>query len=270
MALTPNGKSLTDPKNKRADDAMAPEDEVLMREIDEAVRQDDTAQFFKKYGVMIGSAIGLVLAAFAGYLLWNNYREDQLETESETLVAALDQSQGGNYAAAATAAAPLLDSAEPGPRTSARFLAAAAALEKGDTAKAVEMYALIAGDAEAPQAMRDLATIREVTTNYDSRKPADVIAKLKPLAVPGGAFFGSAGELTALAHLEAGNRAEAGAMFGAIAKDENVPETLRSRARQMAGLLGVDAVEDVDELLEQEGIDPEEGLGPQTGLQQAQ
>jgi hypothetical protein len=33
----------------------------------------------------------------------------------------------------------------------------------------------------------------------------------------------------------------AGAMFGAIAKDEAVPETIRSRVVQLAGVLGVDA-----------------------------
>ena len=33
-------------------------------------------------------------------------------------------------------------------------------------------------------------------------------------------------------------------MFAQIAKDKTVPDTLRRRTRQMAGLLGVDAVED--------------------------
>jgi hypothetical protein len=35
----------------------------------------------------------------------------------------------------------------------------------------------------------------------------------------------------------------AGPMFAAMAKDETVPDSIRSRARQMAGLLGVDAVD---------------------------
>jgi hypothetical protein len=35
----------------------------------------------------------------------------------------------------------------------------------------------------------------------------------------------------------------AGPLFAGIAKDENVPQSIRSRARQMAGLLGIDAVE---------------------------
>jgi hypothetical protein len=90
-------------------------------------------------------------------------------------------------------------------------------------------------------------------------KPADVIAQLGPLAKPGSAWFGSAGELVAMAHLESGNRAEAGKLFADIAKDEDQPETLRSRARQMAGLMGVDAVVDVDKLLKDQGIDVAEG-----------
>lgn len=265
MALTPTGPKNTDPNKKPDEDTMAPEDEILMREIDEAVRQDDTAEFFRKYGLALGGGLALLLAAFGGYLIWDSYNEARLEEQSELLVRALDQSQAGDVAAASETAEALLDSGEPGPRTSARFLQAAAALEQGDTAKAVEMYALIAADEDAPPALRNLARIREVATNFDDREPTDVIAKLKDLAVPGNAFFGSAGELVAIAHLEAGDRAQAGALFAAMAKDEQVPESLRTRARQMAGLLGVDAIEDVDKLLEEEGIDPEAGLAPLEG-----
>jgi len=85
-------------------------------------------------------------------------------------------------------------------------------------------------------------------------KPADVIARIGDLAKPGNAYFGAAGEMVAMAQLEAGNRAEAGKLFAAMAKDEELPETLRSRSRQMAGLLGVDAIVDVKKLLEDEGV----------------
>ena len=77
---------------------------------------------------------------------------------------------------------------------------------------------------------------------------------MKPLAVPGNAYFGSAGELVAMAYLEQGEREQAGTLFAAIAKDEDVPQSLRARTRQMAGLLGVDAIEDVDELLESQDV----------------
>ena len=41
-----------------------------------------------------------------------------------------------------------------------------------------------------------------------------------------------------------------------MARDESLPETLRSRSRQMAGLLGVDAIDDVEQLLADEGVVP--------------
>ena len=100
----------------------------------------------------------------------------------------------------------------------------------------------------------DLAQIRAVVARYDTMKPADVITKLKPLATPGNAYFGSAGELVAHAYLDQGKNAEAGALFAQIANDEKTPESLRSRARQMAGVLGVDAVKDVDALLKEQGV----------------
>lgn len=264
MARTP-----TKTPDDNTPDPAAPstEDELLMREIDEAVRQDDAADFFKKYGVALGGGLALLLVGMFGYWYWDSTNEAALEEQSETIVSALDSVDAQDFEGASEKVAPLVEDGSPGARTAARFLQAASALEAEDTGRAVELYAAIAADAEAPQAMRDLALIREVATNFDDREPADVIAKLSDLAVPGNAFFGSAGELVAIAHLEAGNRDQAGTLFAQIAKDEELPETLRTRARQMAGLLGVDAIEDVEELLEsQTGVGA--GGAPAAGLQQ--
>jgi hypothetical protein len=134
-------------------------------------------------------------------------------------------------------------------------------LEQEKPADAVKLYEQIASDGDAPKALRDAATLRAVAAQYDSMKPADVVARLKPLAVPGNPWFGSAAELVAMAYLDQGRQAEAGALFAAVAKDDKVPESLRSRTRQMAGLLGVDAIEDVDKVLAEQQVD--EGAGAQ-------
>jgi hypothetical protein len=230
------------------------EDDILIREIDEAVRQDDALEFLRNHGTKVLGGIIALIAGLGGYMLWDNYREGQLEAQSETLVAALDYAAQNDLKTAGEKVAPLLDDGSPAARTAARLLQAGAALQEGDVAKASGLYQQVAGDAEAPPALRDLARIRDVAARFDTMKPADVIARLGDLAKPGNPYFGAAGELVAMAHLEAGNRAEAGKLFGAIAKDEELPETLRSRARQMAGLLGVDAIVDVKKLLEDEGV----------------
>ena len=84
--------------------------------------------------------------------------------------------------------------------------------------------------------------IRQTTIQFDALSPAQVIDRLKPLAVAGGPWFGSAGELVAMAYLRQGRRELAGPLFGAIARDPGAPATIRSRATQMAGIAGVDAI----------------------------
>lgn len=235
---------------------MSREDEILMREIDEAVRQDDTKAFFQKYGAAMGGALALLLVGMFGYWWWDSSREAELESQSEAIIGALDSVDAGDLPGAEDKVAGLIEDGSPGARTVARMLQAAAALEQDEPARAVEIYTAVIADADAPQPLRDLALIREISLTFDDLEPSEVIARLAPLAVPGNAFFGSAGELTAIAHLEAGNRKEAGILFSEMAQDEELPETLRERARQMAGLMGVDTIDDVDQLLEDAGVTP--------------
>jgi hypothetical protein len=113
--------------------------------------------------------------------------------------------------------------------------------------KGPRLFAAIAADETAPQAYRDLAAIREVSLRFDAMTPQQVIDRLKPLAVPGNAWFGSAGELVGMAYLKQGKPELAGPLFAAIGKDEAMPNTLRSRMRQIAGQLGYDAGSDIPE-----------------------
>ncbi|HYI07356.1 MAG TPA: hypothetical protein VD858_20890, partial [Reyranella sp.] len=60
----------------------------------------------------------------------------------------------------------------------------------------------------------------------------------------GNPWFGSAGELVGLAYLKQQQPAQAGRVFAAMAKDMALPQSMRSRAVQMAGALGIDATQD--------------------------
>jgi hypothetical protein len=52
--------------------------------------------------------------------------------------------------------------------------------------------------------------------------------------------------MVALAYLKQQKPAEAARIFAAMAKDQSIPASIRSRAVQMAGSLGVDAVQQTD------------------------
>lgn len=253
MALPPD-RTPTD-ADKRAKRETA-RDDVLLREVDDAVRQDQYAEFARKYGRLLLALLIVGLLAFGGYLFWDSRREAAREKDSEALVSALDQIESGNLDSGSRALDPLVAEGGEGAQTAATMLKAGIALQQDQPQQAVELFEQVAADEDAPQAMRDLAIIRAVSTQYDRLKPAEVIARLKPLAVPGNPWFGSAGELVAMAYLDQGQTAQAGTLFAEIAKDDKVPETLRSRARQMSGLLGVDAIEDVEEVLEEQAAGP--------------
>ncbi|MFZ1744131.1 MAG: tetratricopeptide repeat protein [Pontixanthobacter sp.] len=254
MALTPKTPNNLPAEGGNRKDTGASQEEVLMREVDEAVRQDELSDFLAKYGKPLLGVVVAGLAAFAVYLFyWVPSREGPLEEQSETLTRALDQVGAGNLDSAETTLAPVATDGDAGAKAAAALLQAGIALEKNKPAEAAKIYAAVAADDGAPKAMRDLATVREIATTFDSRKPEDIITRLKPLAVPGNAYFGSAGEMVAMAYVEQGKRKEAGTLFASIAKSEDVPDSLRGRARDMAGLLGVDAIEDVDKLLKESG-----------------
>jgi hypothetical protein len=182
-------------------DTAAPsrEDEVLIREIDEAVREDALYAFMRDHGIKVLGGVLALLAALGGYMIWDHYAEKNLETQSETVISALDLAEKNDFKSASEKVAGLLgDDSSPGARAAARFIQAAAALEAGDKTKASGLYKQIAADPTTPPALRDMARVREVSINYDTMKPAAVIAQLKDLAVPGNPYFGSAGELVAM------------------------------------------------------------------------
>lgn len=261
MALTPKNQLTRQDKRAQQDNA---QQEALMREVDDAVRQGDAEEFLSKWGKPLFALLIVGLLAFGGYLFWQSRQEAAMERNSEALVAALDQVQAGNVDSAYDRLEELAASDKSGAGVAAAMMRAGIAQQRGDAAEASTIFKSVAANDKAPPAMRELARLRDVTLNYDKMTSADIVATLKPLATPGNAFFASAGELVAHAYLDQGKRAEAGALFAQIAKDENSPESARSRARQMAGVLGVDAIEDVDALLEAQGIgrDNPEGAGP--------
>lgn len=229
------------------------QNDALLREVDEGVRQDQFADFGKRYGRPIIALLVIGLIGFGIYLWWNSSQESKKEVDSERIISAEDSFQAGDNADGQKKLGDLPDEGHSdGARTAAKMLKAGAQLEAGKPKEAAALFEQIANDGDAPQEMRDLANIRVVTIRYDTMKPSDVEAQLKPLATPGNPYFGSAGELVGMAMLEQGKKKEAGTLFGEIAKNEDVPQTIRARARQMAGLLGVDSITDVEKFVKEQ------------------
>ncbi|MEO6114406.1 MAG: tetratricopeptide repeat protein [Sphingomicrobium sp.] len=215
--------------------------ESFAREVDENLRRDQMQDAAKRYGTWIAAAVILFLAAVGGYLYWQNHQAKVAAEQSEALSAALDRVTAGNVEGAAADLVPLSESSNDVIRASALLGRASLALRQSDRKTASDLFKQIAADDSLPQPFRDLATVRGTAVDYDTMKPDAVIARLAPLSEPGNPFFGTAGEMTAIAMLAKGDKAGAGALFARVAADKQVPESIRSRAVQIAGSLGVDA-----------------------------
>lgn len=213
--------------------------DAFFREVDEDLRRDRLTVFVRRHGATIAVAVGAVLLALALGLWWRSYRASQAGREGERFVAVLNDLDQNRTKADDPRLARLGSSAHAGYRAMARLTQAAIAARM-DNAAAVKSYRAVADDTGLPQPARDLAMIRATTLEFDALAPAEIIARMKPLAQPGSPWYGSAGELTGAAYLKQNRRDLAGPLFAAIARDSSVPGSLRGRAAGMATALGQD------------------------------
>ena len=237
MAIPPPSNIV--PATKAAERDAAQQDGFL-REVDEALREEQVVDAFKRFAKPVGALLAVGLLALAAYLYWDNSVKGEAARRSEQAMIALDKLQAGQFDAAATDFEALAKVGPDASRTLALMNLAAIAAEQGKIDEAAKKFAAIAADPKAPKLYRDLAAVREVTLRFDTLKPDDVIARLKPIAVPGNAYFGTAGELLGMAYLDAGKPDQAGALFAQIGQDKTVPQSIRIRVRQIASGLGYD------------------------------
>jgi hypothetical protein len=223
--------------------ALAPgqTEESFIREVDENLRRSQAENFAKRWGKWLIALAILFLVAVAGWQYWRADQARKADANSEAFSAVLNdigQGKEGNVPQRLDAIAA---EANDSMGAAARLTRAALALESADRTTALAQYRSVMEDKGVPQAYRDAATVRLTQMEFDTLKPDEVIARLQPLAVRDSAWFGSAGEMTALAMLKANRRSEAARLLTAIGADRNVPAPIRGRAEQLGSALAIPA-----------------------------
>ena len=221
--------------------------DAFIREVDEELRREQITGFWKNYGKWIAMIVAAGLLSFGGYLWWTHHSQQRAGVEGEQLAAALDDLTRNQPDKAKVALDALVDSKSAGYRAAARLSLADVAMQKDDLKGAAAAFKAIAEDETLGKPYRDVALIRQTAAEYDTVAPDVVIARLKPLAVPGNPWFGSAGEMVAMAYMKQNKPQLAGPLFAAIGSDPGVPRTIRSRAVQMAGILGIETADPSNE-----------------------
>lgn len=208
----------------------------IFQEVEDDLRAERARRLARKWGGL-AVAVGLVaVAATAAWQGWRWYEARQATAAAATYLTLHRNAElpGADLAAAANGFAALGRAAPAGYRVLAKLRAAALKAETGDAAGALALWTEVAADAGADPLYRDLATLLAVTQALDSGDPAQLAARLGPLAAEGNPWRASAREAQALLAIRTGNTAEARRLLEALAADQAAPEGVRERAQRVA------------------------------------
>lgn len=210
----------------------------FFHEVEEDVKRERYEKLWKAYGKYFLAGLAAIVIVTAGTVFWRDYQIGQREAESERFTAALELARAGRNADAANAFSDLAQAAGAGYRVLARFRAAAALIETGDSAGAVATYDSIVADDGAGAILGDLARLLAARTLIDQAPAGEVGARLAPLLGEQNPWRHSARELSAVLALKSGDVAAARKAFRALADDLTAPTAVRARGAEMLAALG--------------------------------
>jgi len=222
-----------------ADQVPVLEGEILLRDIDDEIQQDNLAEAWQRYGVwVIALAIAILVGVggWQGWLAWRDHQRlaDAVAYEaalSKAAAAAVDNKESDSVAAFASITAAKGNSYA----TVAHLALAATELRQGNAKDALTAYQTLYNDPATDGVYRDLARLLYAIHGLDAGiDPHALESVLAPLADPANAFHASALEVRGLIALKGGDTAAAHAIFAGLASDKSAPQSLRSRAETLA------------------------------------
>jgi hypothetical protein len=215
----------------------------LFDEVEEELREERLNELFKKYAGVLIVAVLLVIGAVAGWKAWGWYQERQDHEAATAYLAAAAKTQaagvaGPNRAVAIAAFDAVAAKSPDGYRVLARLRDAALRADSGDLQGASALWDEVAADTSADPLLRELATLTWCIWHADKGDPALLEGRLKPLAVPGGAWRSLAAEQLALLELRQGHGEAARTQLKKLAEDTTAPTGVRGRAGALLDRLG--------------------------------
>jgi len=209
----------------------------IFREVDEDLRREQYKRLWDRYGsYVIGLAI-LIVVATAGYRGWEYWQSRQAQASGDKFVTALRLADEGKHDEAIAALDALIAGGSGGYPALASFRLAGEKAAAGDDAGAVAAYEAIAARRDAPILVGDLARLRAAMILADDASVADLDARIGDLAATGNPWRHSARELLGLAAWRVGDLAASRKYFDEIVADQEAPQSVRSRAQFMLGLI---------------------------------
>lgn len=215
-------------------------DDPLMREIEDELRQEQLHKLWNAYGkYIIGIAVAVVVVV-AGYQGWQAYDRSVRLSSTDSLINASELIDQGQTQAAQDSLAKLEKDGAGGIKLLAELRSAGLTAANGDHAGAAAAYNKIAGNTSAPVSFRDLATLMGAVHAFDADpgNAEKALSQLLPLTAPNNVWRHTAREISAMAALQLGQTDKAREFLKSITLDAQAPSSVRSRAEELLQAIG--------------------------------
>jgi hypothetical protein len=208
----------------------------IFQEVDEALREDRAKEWWRRWGSsVIGGAVAIVVAV-AAYNGWAWYQASQRGQAGDAFGAALTLAATDKPGAIAALDKIAAGGVSPYAEL-ARLRIARLKAEAGDKDGAAAAYrAAVAGARDADG--RELAIVLKAMQEFDSAKPEDLDAELRPLLGKDRPWRPIALELLAAVALKQKDEAKARTLLGELRDESAASQALRERAAELLSALG--------------------------------
>jgi hypothetical protein len=209
----------------------------IFQEVDEEVRRDKAAEFWKKYQNQILAAAVLIVLASAGFRYWQYERDRASQAAGDQFQQALAALEGGKLDEAKAGFDKIAAQGPSGYRALAQMAAAGARASK-DPSGAAAAFDAVAGDASFDPLLRDAARLRagllRLDIAGDEQKGA---AALTALSTEGAPFRRLARLALGAVAIERKDYDDAAKQFDLVLGDPEVSPDERQAASRWLGLI---------------------------------
>ncbi|MEM6650835.1 MAG: tetratricopeptide repeat protein [Pseudomonadota bacterium] len=209
-------------------ETLSREEEILLREVNEELNQDQQLDFFKKYGPWLGAGALLVVSAVAYNQYAGRANQENLAAQGITYRSAIvehDAAEAPFEAAEALTSAS--EELEGGYQALAQLRAGSLFLQAEESEKALDQLRQVYNNEALPQRIKDMARLRAALTLMDE-DPAQAAAMAQAITTEAFRPFGQELEgIAALAQKEYGKAYE---IFAGLSEDFTIPVSVKDRA----------------------------------------
>ena len=220
---------------KKIEDKM--NEDVLLREVIEEVKNEQLQQFWNKYGLYIIIGVAFILTATISFESLKNWQIKKQQELSNAYSVALSLQNQGRLDESLDIYATLSDKAAGIYADIARLQIANIYMEQGKSENALDVFqALIDNKKTIPQ-MKTIAILKLASYKLNNNAPAEEVTSLLEHVLSDTEGSEIARELSAMLFIREQDIINAKAEYQKIINSDNASDALKSRATDMINLL---------------------------------